>query len=295
MRFAYFPGCTLQTKAIGFNRSTVQVAQFLGIELIELSDWNCCGATFPLLVDNVLDLAGPARNLVSAAEAGASTLVVACATCFNVLRRTNHALRQDPEKLDKLNAFLERPTAYAGQVEVRHLLDILRNEVGFEAIAKKATPGLQGMKVAAYYGCMLLRPADEIALDDPEHPTVLDQLFQALGAEVVDYPHRAECCGAYLTVKAPAASMEISYTILSAAKRAGADVVVTACPLCQFNLDWTQARMVQKYAGFERIPVLYFTQLMGLGLGLDPAGYEFDCHYVDPRPLLERSGLLVAA
>jgi len=159
MRYAYFPGCTLETKAVGFNRSAIHVARELGIELVELNEWNCCGATFPLLADNLLDLLGPAHNLVSAAEAGEDTLVVSCATCFNVLRRTNHALRSDPDKLDKINAFLERPTEYAGQVQVRHLLDVIRAEVGLKKLQERARPGLNGLRVAAYYGCLLLRPA----------------------------------------------------------------------------------------------------------------------------------------
>ena len=292
MKFAYFPGCTLETKAIGFDRSARQVAGALGADLVTLPEWNCCGATFPLSTDNLLDLVGPARNLVSAAEAGETTLVVACATCFNVLRRTNYTLQHNADSLEKINAFLERPADYAGQVQVRHLLDIFEREVGLEEITRLAQPGLGGLRVAAYYGCMLLRPADEIALDDPEQPGIMDRLFRAMGAETVEYPHRGECCGAYLTVRSPDASMEITHRILTSAVNAGADVIATACPLCQFNLDWLQNRMVQAYAGFHRIPVLYFTQLMGLGMGLDAGGYEFEKHYVDPRPILREAGLL---
>lgn len=293
MKLAYFPGCTLETKALGFNRSATQVASALGIDLIELPEWNCCGATFPLLADNLLDLVGPARNLVSTAEAGYDTLVVSCATCFNVLRRTNHALLHDPEKREKINLFMERPADYQGQVTVRHLLDIFRQTIGWEQIKKRAQPGLQGLRVASYYGCMLLRPEEELGLDNAETPTILDDLMTALDADAVDYPHRGECCGAYLSVRSPNASMEISHRILAAAGRAGTQVIVTACPLCHFNLDWAQERMQRAYAGFNKIPVLYFTQLMGLAMGLDPAGYDLDRHHVDPRPLLEEAGLLI--
>jgi len=292
MKLAYYPGCTLETKAIGFDRSARQVAGELGVELTTLPEWNCCGATFPLSIDNLLDLIGPAQNLANAAEAGESTLVTTCAICFNVLRRTNYTLQHNTDSLDKINFFMERPTDYAGQVEVRHLLDIFQSVVGLETIAERAHPGLSGLGVAAYYGCMLLRPADEIALDDPEQPKIMDDLFGALGAETVDFPYRGECCGAYLTVKSPDASMEITHRILASATGAGADVIVTACPLCQFNLDWLQDRMAQAYAGFQKIPVLYFTQLMGLAMGLDPTGYDFDKHYVDPRPLLTHVGML---
>ena len=289
MKFAYFPGCTLETKALGFNRSVVQTADALGVELIELPNWNCCGATFPLCVDNLLDLVGPARDLAAAADAGSPALVTACATCFNVLRRTNHFLQTHPDELDRINAFMEREQPYAGQVAVRHVLDILLNEVGLEAIAGRAQPGLGGLRVAAYYGCMLLRPADELGgLDDPEQPSSLDRLFAALGAEMVDYPHRGECCGAYLTIKDPLAAADISYRILAAAGRAGAEVIVTACPLCQYNLDWAQEGLARRHVGFGRLPVLYFSQLMGLAFGLDAASYQLEDHYVDPRPALRR-------
>lgn len=292
MRYFYYPGCTLETKAKGFNRATIESFAALGVELTTLPEWNCCGATFPLSVDNVLQLAGPARNLVSTAEAGGDTLVAACATCFNVLRRTNHTLRTNADVLDKLNAFLERPEPYAGQVEVRHILDILVHEVGLEAVAQRAQPGLKGLRAAAYYGCMLLRPADEIRLDDPERPHLMDDLLRALGAEVVEYPHGGECCGAYLSVTAPDVSMEMAHRILHSARRAGAQVIATACPLCQFNLDRPQNRMLQQYAGFQTLPVMYLTQLMALAFGLEGRGFDLDAHYIDPRPVLAQAGLL---
>jgi len=291
VRLMYFPGCTLQTKASGFNCSVKQTAGALGVELVELAGWNCCGATFPLLVDNMLGMAGPARNLALTAEAGSDTLVTACATCFNVLRRTSYRLKTDADALDKINFFLERPAPYAGQVVVRHLLDVLVNDVGTEAMAARAAPGLSGLRVASYYGCMLLRPAGEIGLDDPERPQLMDRLFAACGAQSVEYPHAGECCGAYLAVHKPEAAAEISLRILSAAGRAGAQVVATACPLCQFNLDRAQARLGHKATSFQKIPVLYFTQLLGLAFGLEPAGYQFEAHYVDPRPILRSAGL----
>jgi heterodisulfide reductase subunit B2 len=229
-----------------------------------------------------------------AAEAGESQIVAACSTCFNVLRRTNRALQKDPAALEKMNYFLERPTPYAGQVEVRHLLDVLVNDAGLQGIAARARPGLGGLPVAAYYGCMLLRPEDEIGLDDPERPQLMDRLLAALGAAPVDYPHRAECCGGYLAVKSARAAAELSQRILGAACRAGAQVVATACPLCQFNLDRAQGASSGGLLGFAPIPVLYFTQLMGLAFGLEPAGYGFDTHRVDPRPLLQRVGVLRA-
>jgi len=283
MEIPYYPGCTLNTKGKGFDNSARASAKELGLELVELAEWNCCGATFPLLVDNMLDLAGPAQVLISARQAG-ERLAVACSTCYNVLRRTNKVIREDEDSREKLNFFLEAD--YSGDLEVLDLLQIVRDEIGFDKVKEAVTKPLAGLKVAAYYGCMILRPPAEVAYDDPENPRVLDNLMTALGAEAVDYSHRGECCGAYLAVKSAEVTAEMSYTILSSAQRSGAELVVTNCPLCQFNLDRRQKAMGTRHAGFQPIPVLYFTQLLGIALGLDSSGFELDRHYVDPRPVL---------
>ncbi|HOG47189.1 MAG TPA: heterodisulfide reductase-related iron-sulfur binding cluster [Anaerolineae bacterium] len=286
----YFPGCTLQQKALGFDRSAREVMAALGLELAELASWNCCGATFPLSTENLLELSGPARILSTARQAG-PRLAVACASCYNVLKRTNLLLRRDEEKREKIGFFIEAD--YAGDLEVLHLVELLR-EIGAARLQQAVQRPLTGLRVAAYYGCMLLRPPDEVGFDDPEHPTILDGLFAAAGAAPVAYPHRGECCGGYLVVQAEEAAMAASYRVLSAAGAAGADLVVTSCPLCQFNLDRRQAAMSQAHAGFRPLPVLYFTQLLGLALGGDGAGYLLERHYVDARPLLRDHALLTS-
>ena len=285
MEIPYYPGCTLNTKGKGFDNSARASARALGLELVELEEWNCCGATFPLLVDNMLDLAGPAQVLISARQAG-QRLAVACSTCYNVLKRTNKVIRENEDSREKLNFFLEAD--YTGDLEVLDLLQIVRDEIGFDKVKEAVKKPLSGLKVAAYYGCMVLRPPDEVAYDDPENPRVLDDLMTALGAEAVDYSHRGECCGAYLAVKSAEVTGEMSYTILSSAQRSGAELVVTNCPLCQFNLDRRQKAMGSQHAGFQPIPVLYFTQLLGIALGLDSESFELDRHYVDPRPVLAK-------
>jgi len=289
MEIPYYPGCTLNTKAKGFDNSARASARELGLELVELEEWNCCGATFPLLVDNMLDLAGPAQVLISARQAG-QRLAVACSTCYNVLKRTNRVIREDEDSREKLNFFLEAD--YGGDLEVLDLLQILRDEIGFDNVKEAVKKPLSGLKVAAYYGCMVLRPPAEVAYDDPENPRALDDLITALGAEAVDYSHRGECCGAYLAVKSAEVTAEMSFTILAAAQRRGAELVVANCPLCQFNLDRMQKTMGSRHTGFQPIPVLYFTQLMGIALGLDSEGFELDRHYVDPRSLLEGANLI---
>lgn len=290
MQIPYFPGCTLSTTATGFDKAAREAAAILGVELRELQNWNCCGATFPLLVDNLLDLAGPARVLVSAREEG-SRVVTACTTCYNVLRRTNLVLRSDAEKREKLNLFIE--SDYQGDVEVLDLMQLLRDEVGMEAIQKAVVRPLGGMRVAAYYGCMVLRPPAEVSYEaNPDAPRALDDLLLALGAEPVEYPHKAECCGAYLAVKSQEVTARMVYTILNAAVRAGAEAVITNCPLCQFNLDAQQEWLRVVEAGFRPIPIFYFAQLLALALGRPIEAYDLHKHKVDPRPLLTRYELL---
>ncbi|MBC8492149.1 MAG: CoB--CoM heterodisulfide reductase iron-sulfur subunit B family protein [Chloroflexi bacterium] len=285
MKMPYYPGCTLNTKAKGFDNSARASARELGLELVELEEWNCCGATFPLLVDNMLDLAGPARVLISARQAG-QRLAVACSTCYNVLKRTNKVIRENEDSREKLNFFLEAD--YSGDLEVLDLLQVLRDDIGFDKVKEAVKKPLLGLKVAAYYGCMVLRPPAEVAYDDPENPRALDDLITALGAEAVGYSHQGECCGAYLAVKSAEVTAEMGFTILASAQRSGAELVATNCPLCQFNLDRMQKAMGSRHTGFQPIPILYFTQLMGIALGLDSDGFELDRHYVDPRPVLTK-------
>lgn len=289
MKVSYFPGCTLNTKGKGFDRSVREALAVLGVELEELPDWNCCGASFPLLVDNLLDLAGPTRILVGASAQG-EKLATACTTCYNVLKRTNRVLRLDQEKRDRLNYFLEAD--YQGQVEVLDVLQILRDNVGFEKVKGEVKKDLAGLKVACYYGCMVLRPPAEVAYDDPENPCALDDLMASLGAEPVLWGGKVECCGNYLVAIKPEVAMEMSYRVISSAYRSGAEVIATNCPLCQFNLDRWQKELVVKRGGFRPLPVLYFTQLLAVALGLDPTRYDLEKHYVDPQPLLKARGLM---
>ncbi len=288
MKVSYFPGCTLNTTGKGFDNAVRAATAAVGLELIELAEWNCCGATYPLIVDNMLELAAPAHVLVAARNQG-STVTTACTTCYNVLKRTNKFIREHPDERERLNAFIE--AEYQGEVEVKDILHLLRDEVGFAAVQEKVQRPLKDLKVACYYGCMVLRPPAEVAYDDPDHPRSLDDLMTALGAMPVDYPHKNECCGAYLTVSAPEVTREMVYTILKSAQLAGAQAVVTNCPLCQFNLDKRQAEMAQFHAGFQSLPVFYFSQLMGLALGLDASEYGWERHYIDVRPLLNSLGL----
>jgi heterodisulfide reductase subunit B len=213
-------------------------------------------------------------------------VTTACTTCYNVLKRTNRFMREHEEERDRINAFIE--SDYQGEAEVKDILHLLRDDIGFAAVESKVAVPLKGLKVASFYGCMVLRPPSEVAYDDPEHPRSLDDLMAALGATPVDFPLKNECCGAYLAVKDPSITRQMVYAILRSAQAAGAEAVATNCPLCQFNLDKQQS---VAEAGYRPIPIYYFSQLMGLALGLDTSDYGWERHYVDARPHLQKLGL----
>jgi heterodisulfide reductase subunit B len=299
MEIAYFPGCTLRQSAIGLDDSVRDTAAAFGYELKEVPDWTCCGATFNLAVDNIMALAPPIRILANARTIG-DRVVTVCAGCYNVLKRANYAVRNDAEKLKKITDFIEME--YNGDVEVVHYIEFLRDEVGFERISKEIKKKLDRVKVAPYYGCQLLRPEEELQFDDPEDPMVMDELLKAMGCDVIDFPHKVECCGAFLTVctdlearsaarddEAAGAVNQCSYTILDAAVKRGADFVVLSCPLCLYNLDSAQDAIAREHHDFKKVPIIYFSQLLAVALGLDSKKYALDSehHYVDPSEVVK--------
>ncbi|MHB8762984.1 MAG: CoB--CoM heterodisulfide reductase iron-sulfur subunit B family protein [Deferrisomatales bacterium] len=288
MNYTYFPGCTLYTKGKSFDDAGKEAGEKLGFTLEEMPYWTCCGATFPLAEDNDIALASPTRVLARGKQAG-DKLVTLCAVCHNVLKRTNHVMKTNGERREKVTDFIEEP--YAGDLDVVHYLELLRDEVGFEALAAKVEKPLKGLKVAPFYGCLLLRPKAEMQLDDPDHPSIFEDLIRALGGEPVDFPMKAECCGAFQVVHSDAMATRCSREIIASAQKRGADVLITACPLCQFNLEDRQGEMVQAEQGFKGVPVLYFTQLLALALGGSLDDLDASRHHTDPRPVLAARGL----
>lgn len=284
MGIAYFPGCTLSTKASGYDRSGRAVANALGIPLDELAEWQCCGATFPLATDNTMAFVAPTRILAQSQRAGGHVTTL-CTICFHVLRRTQYFLEAKPEFLERINWFTEEP--YDGASRVSHFLEILRDDITWETLSEKVVHPLKGLKVAPYYGCLLLRPQSEIGLDDPDAPSILHDCLAALGCEVISFPYQTECCGSYLAVSKPELPHKLAGEILSSARRNGAQAIITTCPLCQFNLDYPQ-RSSQPGAPAETLPVLYFTQLMAIALGLPSDQWGIEGHYVDPLPLFSQ-------
>lgn len=295
MKISYFPGCTLKTTAKNFEESALASMSLLGIDMVELPRWSCCGTVYSLTSDDLMHQVASIRNLIRVEEQKNAKVATLCSMCYNTLKRANKLVREDEEKLSKLNDFMDRESVkYDGKVEVLHLLEILKNQVGFSKIAKKVKTPLKGLKVAPYYGCLLLRPP-EIGLDDPENPTILEDFLQSIGAEAIDYPYRTECCGSYHTVVNVGLIVERAHEILNSAISQGAQAVVSSCPLCEFNLDNRQKEVKEKFADFKGIPVFYFTQLLALSLGLDEEVCGFKLNFVEPYPLLKSKHLMSGA
>ncbi len=288
MNYTYFPGCTLYTKGKSFDEAGKRAGEKLGFTLEEMPYWTCCGATFPLAEDNDIALASPTRVLARGRQAG-ETLVTLCAVCHNVLKRTNHVMKTNGERREKVTGFIEE--TYQGDLEVVHYLELLRDEIGFSALAAKVEKPLMGLKVAPFYGCLLLRPKAELQMDDPDNPSIFEDLIRALGGEPVDFPMKAECCGAFQVVHSDAMATRCSREIIASAQKRGADLLITACPLCQFNLEDRQGEMAQAEQGFKGVPVLYFTQLLALALGGSLEDLDVSRHHADPRPVLAAKGL----
>jgi len=292
MKISYFPGCTLKTMAKNFEDSALASLSFLGIDMVELPRWNCCGTVYSLTSDDLIHQVAPIRNLIRVKEARDTRVVALCSMCYHTLKRANKLVKEDKEKLDKLNNLMYREDVkYNGEVEVLHLLEILKNEVGFDQVSKKVKMPLKGLKVAPYYGCLLLRPA-EVGFDDPESPTILKDLLESVGAEAIDYPYETECCGSYNTVVNVNLVVERAHDILSLAISQKAEAIVLSCPLCGFNLDHRQKEIKEKFSDFKSIPVFYFTQLLALSLGLEEKVCRFELNFIDPRPLLKSKHLI---
>jgi heterodisulfide reductase subunit B len=265
MKFTYYPGCSLHGTSGPYDRSLRRVMTRLGVELEELPDWNCCGATMYMSVRETVALAVSARNLALAETTG-QPLVAPCSACYTTLLKTNRYLRHVPQLRKQVDqALQEAGLTYDLSVQVRHPLDIIVNHIGVETVARLATRRLEGLRIAPYYGCQIVRP--EPSFDDPDWPTSLDDLFNALGARSVYFPDRVRCCGGMLLTTYPEVGAELTGNILECARRNGADVVVTTCPLCQMNLETLQKPAEGNGNGNGSIPVLFFTQLLGLALG----------------------------
>jgi len=284
--YAFFPGCSLEGTARDFRLSTMAVAQKVGLDLPELKDWICCGSTAAHSTDPLLADALPAKSL---SAAGGATVAVACAACYSRLKTANHHIAGDAALRARVAQVVGRD--YDGQTKVLHLLEILVRQIGLQRIRSAIRSPLAGLKVACYYGCLLARPPEITNFDDPENPTLMDQLLEAAGATPVAWPHKTECCGASFSITDPSIVLELSAQILLMAQAAGADCIATACPLCQLNLDMRQQEIEAKSGRRYNLPVFYFTQLLGLAMGCPADDLSLGSLIVAPGALLEAKGI----
>ena len=259
MTYSYYPGCTLKTKAKDLDKYARLSAQALGIELQELENWQCCGGVFTIGRNDVATKLSSVRALNQAKEKG-QDLVTMCSACHNVIKQVNNVMKTDAQVAAKVNRYLKLDEEYNGETNVIHYLELLRDKIGFDEIRKKVVNPLKGMKIAPYYGCLLLRPSKVMQMDDPENPTILEDFIKALGAEPVKYSMRNECCGGYITVENNEIAKTKANAVLENAVNCGAEAVITACPLCLYNLD--------KNATDYDIPVKYFTEILAEALGV---------------------------
>ena len=261
MKVSYFPGCTLRTKAKDLDAYARRSASALGVELCEIPDWQCCGGVFISAKDEIASKLSGVRALAAARDRS-EPLVTVCSACHNVIKQTNHAMQTDADFAAKVNLYMSQdkhPAApYYGETVVLHYLELLRDVIGFDKIRAAVKYPLTGKKVAAYYGCMLLRPGKVMRMDDPENPKIMEDFIRALGAEPVIYPMRNECCGGYVTLEDRALADRKSQAVGKSAADGGADLLVTACPLCKYNL----------VKSGSPVPVVYFTELLAEALGV---------------------------
>jgi len=297
MKYAYYPGCSLEKNASAYQVSTLLTAQAFEIDFQELDDWNCCGATEYISLNRMAAYALVARNLVIAKEQIKTgdhfpQLVAPCSACFLNLSKAESYLTENPPLAERVNLALAAGGLHydPGGLSVRHLLDIFVNDIGYEKIQSLVTQPLTGLRIAPYYGCLIVRPRFQGVFDDYESPTTLDHLMRCLGADVVDYPPKAQCCGGHMTQISESCAMEMLNHLLRSAVDAGADMLVTLCPMCQLNLDAYQANVNAFCHTDYHIPVLYFTQLIGLALGIPAEKLGIGREIVDARPVLARIG-----
>jgi heterodisulfide reductase subunit B len=293
-RYIYYPGCSMDSSAKSYRDSLEAIVDSLGLDLQEIDDWNCCGATEYLGTSRTPAYALIARNLALAEQQakGANTVLATCSACFLNLAKADHAMSETPWFSERVNSALAAGGLHydPGSLKIRHLLDVIVHEVGLEAVKARVTRPLTGLKLAPYMGCMVPRPDYDQRWENHEYPREFDRLLAALGAEVVDFPLKTDCCGGHMAQISPPTAFEMIRRLVDSATRAGADMMVTLCPMCQLNVDAFQGEMNHFFKTSYRMPIVFFTQLMGLAFGKEPEAVGFGRELVDPRPALRKIG-----
>lgn len=264
MKYTYYPGCTLKNKAKELDLYARKSAEALGFQLCEAENWQCCGGVYPLGTDEIATKLSSVRVLAEARDRG-EDLITVCSACHHVIKRVNDDMKNNDDIKTRANNYMALDTPYGGETKVLHYLEVLRDRVGFDELKKRVVKPFAGKKIGAYYGCLLLRPSNVMAFDDPENPKIMEDLIRALGGEPVIYSYRNECCGGYISLKDKEAPRKMCRKIEDNAKDMGADMLITACPLCMYNLKKNTS---------GDIPVYYFTELLAEALGVKEEDHE---------------------
>jgi heterodisulfide reductase subunit B len=285
MKYAYYPGCASDSTARDQHTSCLAVARSLGIDLAEIEGWICCGTTPAHQTDRLLAACLPAANLVRAQKMGLD-MVVTCAACYSTLKMANYEVLHHPKFREQVSEVLGQN--YDGSVRVRHFVEVLLEDVELDRIRKAFKRSLNGLKVACYYGCLLVRPPEVNQFDNPENPVSLDRLVTAMGGESLDWPHKVECCGGALSLTRTDVVVKLSDAVLTMARAAGADCVAVACPMCQINLDLRQSDIKKETGKDHNLPIIYITQLLGLCLGISAEELGLEKLMVSPESVVKR-------
>lgn len=289
MNYAFFPGCSIKSTAQEYGISCKAVSKVLKIELVEIPDWNCCGAMDTVFAyDPVLSISLSARNMALAKNMEMD-IVTLCSACYFTLSRANKLLHENHNMKEKVDKKLGKAgLEYVGDIKIRHYLDVLVNDVGLDVISSHVRNPLNGLEVASYYGCMLVRPPSIVSFDNPEHPQSMDKLVEVLGGKTANYIDKVRCCGASLGLTEEEVMLNMTKELLLSAKDVNADCVIVPCPMCHFNLDAKQKDIESAFDLKIKLPVLYFTQLMGIAFGLSTKDLALNKNFVSPMALLQR-------
>ncbi len=289
MNYAYYPGCSLESTSPDFHLSTLALIDFLDLGIEEIPDWTCCGASAIHPDNKLMSVALPALTL-DAANKENKDIMVQCPACFAHLRESQHAIKQADQMSNDITEVIGKKVD--ASLKIKHFSEILVHEYGLDKLKEKRVKSLEGLSIASYYGCVIVRPKKLMEYDDPENPMLMDQLIEATGAKSVNWPFKTKCCGAGNSISRTDVVLDLTYEILRLAKQNGAEAISVLCPLCHINLDLRQKAIEKRYKEKFNLPIFYYTQLLGLSFGLDPKKLALDRLFVSPFPLLRNKGLL---
>lgn len=288
MKYAYYPGCSLHSTGQEFDVSLKAVCTKLGVELVEVDNWICCGSSAAHNLSHLMATALPMANLALMPEMGLEEVIIPCAACFSRFKIAQHSIKKDKKLKREVVEVIHKDCNE--EAKVTHPLTIFAQEPLISKIPALVERNLSGLKVACYYGCLLTRPPKVTEFDSPEYPMTMDNVLRAIGVTTVEWPYKTICCGASHALSKPDIVVNLSHKVIQEAKSAGADAIAVACPMCQANLDTRQDDMEKKFGTHPQMPILYFTQLMGYSFGISPVDLYLNKHLTDAESIFEKVG-----